>query len=207
MALLPQEPRQQKALVVGLLVIALFYAFYEYLYTPRVETLQVEQDRLERLVTQNRAAEVRALQRERLQQQAAVYERYVRRLEQLVPAEEEVPALLRDITAEARRLNVELNLIEPRAEEPGAFYTRELYTMRVVGQYHDVGRFLTTIASLPRIITPVNVSMATLDNDNFFEYDAGVLVDFEIETFVLPAGGGVQGPQAGTAGTAQGGGE
>lgn len=190
MALLPQEPKQQRALIAGILVAASFYGFYEYLYTPRNEQLAEDQVRLERLETQNLAAEVRALQRERLQQQAAVYERYVRRLEQLVPAEEEVPALLRDITAEARRLNVDLNLIEPAANEPGPFYTREVYTMRVVGEYHGVGRFLTTIASLPRIITPIDLAMTTLERDaELFDYESGVLVDFQIETYVLPAGG------------------
>jgi type IV pilus assembly protein PilO len=197
MALLPQEPRQQRALVTGLLVGGLFYAFHEYMYTPRNEDLALDQERLERLETQNLAAEVRALQRERLQQQAAVYERYVRRLEQLVPAEEEVPALLRDITAEARRLNVDLNLIEPTTNEQGAYYTREVYTMRVIGEYHDVGRFLTTIASLPRIITPAEVAMTTLQADGIYDYDAGVMVDFQIETYVLPAGG----PQMTGAGT------
>ena len=105
---------------------------------------------------------MRALQRERLEAQAATYERYVRRLEELVPAEEEVPGLLRDITA---------------------------YTMRVIGEYHDVGQFLTTIASLPRIITPVDVAMEPFQNDALLEYDSGVVVDFRIETYVLPTGG------------------
>jgi type IV pilus assembly protein PilO len=190
MAILPQEPKQQRALIAGILAAASFYGFYEYLYTPRSEELAEDQVRLERLETQNLAAEVRALQRERLQQQAAVYERYVRRLEDLVPAEEEVPALLRDITAEARRLNVDLNLIEPASNEPGPHYTREVYTMRVVGEYHGVGRFLTTIASLPRIITPIDLAMSTLERDaDLFDYEAGVLVDFQIETYVLPADG------------------
>lgn len=200
MALIPQEPRQQKALVAILVVAAGFYAFFEYWRAPEVESLMVEQERLERLESQNRAAQVRALQKERLEQQAAVYERYVRRLEQLVPAEEEVPALLRDITAEARRLDVDLNLIEPQADQPGTYYTRTAYTMRVIGEYHAVGRFLTTIASLPRIITPVNVTMETFENDDILQYDSGVVVDFEIETYVLPVG---PAPQAASMGGAQ----
>jgi len=187
MALIPQEPRQQKALVAILLAAGLFYLFFEYWRAPALEALTLDQERLERLESQNRAAQVRALQKERLEQQAAVYERYVRRLEQLVPAEEEVPALLRDITAEARRLDVDLNLIEPQTDQPGTYYTKTAYTLRVIGEYHDVGRFLTTIASLPRIITPVNVSMETFENTPLLEYDSGVSVDFEIETYVIPS--------------------
>ncbi|MDT8341843.1 MAG: type 4a pilus biogenesis protein PilO [Longimicrobiales bacterium] len=188
MALIPSEPRQRNALLALVVAAVAFYGFWEYWRAPAQEALVASQERLERLESQNSAARVRALQKERLEQQAAVYERYVRRLESLVPAAEEVPALLRDITAEARRLNVDLNLIEPQGEEQGAYYARTAYTMRVIGEYHDVGRFLTTVASLPRIITPVNVTMQPYRDTDFLQYDAGVVVDFEIETYVLPSG-------------------
>ena len=187
MALIPQEPKQQRALVAILAAVGLFYLFWEFWRAPNQELLLVEQERLERLESQNGAARVRALQKERLEQQAAVYERYVRRLEQLVPAEEEVPALLRDIQTEARRLNVDVDLVEPLPDQPGPFYTLQGYTMRVFGEYHDVGRFLTAIASLPRIITPVEVAIEPFENTELLNYDAGIIVDFEIETYVLPA--------------------
>ena len=188
MALLPRDPKHQKSLVAIIVALGGFYLFWDYWRVPAQESLLQEQERLERLESQTRAAQVRALQKERLEQQAAVYERYVRRLEQLVPAEEEVPALLRDITAEARRLGVDLNLIEPQADQLGAYYTKQTYNMRVIGEYHDVGRFLTTIASLPRIITPVDVAMEPFENDDLVEYDSGVLMEFKIETYVLPSG-------------------
>lgn len=188
MALIPRDPKHQKALIAIVLAVGGFYLFWDYWRAPAQEALVVEQERLERLESQNRAAQVRALQKERLEQQAAVYERYVRRLEQLVPAEEEIAALLRDITVEARRLGVDLNLIEPQADQLGAYYTKQTYNMRVIGEYHDVGRFLTTIASLPRIITPVDLAMEPFENDELMEYDAGVVVEFRIETYVLPSG-------------------
>jgi type IV pilus assembly protein PilO len=203
MALIPQEPKQQKALIAIVVALGLFYAFWAYWRTPKNEELVLQQERLERLESQNGAARVRALQKERLEQQAAVYERYVRRLEQLVPAQEEVPALLRDIQTEARRLNVDVDLVEPLPDQPGAFYTLQGYTMRVFGEYHDVGRFLTAVASLPRIITPVDVAIEPFDNTELLSYDAGIIVDFEIETYVLPAGR----PAPVTPGAEAGGGE
>lgn len=200
MALLPQEPKQQRALIAIVAAVGLFYAFWSYVYTPRQEALAEERDRLERLETRNRAAQVRALQKERLEQQAAVYERYVRRLEELVPAAEEVPALIRDITAEARRLDVDLNLIEPQADVPEGPYTRQSYSMRVIGEYHDVGRFLTSVASLPRIITPVELTVSSYnDNQGLMEYEAPVEADFRIETYVV-APAGSQPPPQGAAG-------
>jgi type IV pilus assembly protein PilO len=202
MALIPREPKQQKALFAIIMAAGIFYLFFDYWRAPALEAFIEQQDRLERLEAQNRAAQVRALQKERLEQQAAVYERYVRRLEQLVPAEEEVPALLRDITAEARRLNVDLNLIEPVADQQGPYYTKQAYNLRVIGEYHDVGRLLTTIASLSRIITPVDLAMEPFENNDLLEYDSGVAVDFTIETYVLPSGQTGTAPAQGSGGGA-----
>lgn len=204
MALLPQEKNQQYALIAIIIGLGALYAFWDFWRAPAVEALEESQARLERLETQNRAAQIRALQRERLEEQAATYERYVRRLEQLVPADSEVPGLLRDITAEARRLDVDLDLIEPFSNQPGpsGYYTLQSYTIRVIGEYHDVGQFLTTIASLPRIITPVDVAIEPFQGTELQDLDAGVSVDFRIETYVLPSDGVPQ-PAAGEEGVAQ----
>jgi len=191
MALLPKEPKQQRAFVVILAAAALFYVFWEYLYTPAQADLQVLQSRLERLESSNRAAQITAARGGRnLEEQMALYERHVRALEQLVPASEEVPELLRNLTTQTRSLNVDLNLIEPQPDQPGEFYTKQVYTLRVIGEYHNVGRFLTSIASLPRIITPVDLQMTQLQqnsNTGLLEYEAPVQATFRIETYVLPS--------------------
>lgn len=204
MALIPQEKNQQYALIAIIVALGALYGFWEYWRAPKLQALQESEARLERLETQNRAAQVRALQRERLETQAATYERYVRRLEELVPADNEVPGLLRDITAEARRLDVDLDLIEPFANQlgPSGYYTLQSYTIRVIGEYHNVGQFLTTIASLSRIITPVDVAIEAFENNELLDLDAGVVVDFRIETYVLPSDGIPQ-PAAPEEGVAQ----
>ncbi len=191
MALLPKGSKQQRAFVVILVVAALFYVFWEYLYTPAQADLQASQSRLERLESSNRAAQITAARGGRnLEEQMALYERHVRALEQLVPASEEVPELLRNLTTQTRSLNVDLNLIEPQPDQPGEFYTKQVYTLRVIGEYHNVGRFLTSIASLPRIITPVDLQMTQLQqnsNTGLLQYEAPVQATFRIETYVLPS--------------------
>lgn len=188
MALIPQEPRQQKLLVVLVLLLGGFYAFWEYLYTPSREEVTADEARLESLESQNRSAQVIAARGGReLQDRMELYERHVRRLEQLIPAGEEVPALLNDLNDEARRVDVELFGIEPEPSQPGDFYTRETYSLRVLGEYHNVGRFLTSIASLPRIVTPVELSLVPYDDaGGITDFAFPVEATFRIETYVLP---------------------
>ena len=53
-----------------------------------------------------------------------------------------------------------------------------------------VGRFLTAIASLPRIVTPVDLDMAVSPRQSNREEDAEektpVLAQFQIQTYVIP---------------------
>jgi type IV pilus assembly protein PilO len=160
MALIPSEPRKQVALLVGIAAIALTYAFFQYWYTPRVEEVERLESRLEVLQDQNRRAQVLAARGgPELEERLAVYERHLNRMEELIPRSGEVPALLNTITAEANRFGVVLGSLRPEPLIEEEFYTRESYQMQVAGDYHQVGQFLTSIASLPRIITTVDLEV------------------------------------------------
>lgn len=191
MALMPQGRRQQYSALAVILLVGGFYVFWTYLYTPSVEDLAVQQERLERLEASNRNAQITAARGgQNLEDQTALYERHVRALEQLVPASEEVSELLRTLTTQSRSLGVDVNLIEPQPNQPGEFYTKEIYQLRVIGEYHDVGRFLTTVASLPRIITPVDLQLVPLQPNEYTErllqFESPVQATFRIETYTLP---------------------
>ena len=203
MALIPQEPKKRNAvlaIVVGVLVLG---GVYQYVYTPKSEELQGMRDRLEALETRNRQAQLTATRGgANLEEQLALYERHVEQLEQLIPAAEEVPGLLRSVTEEGRRADVVIDFIGPEAAEPGTFYTKRAYSIRAIGTYHDIGTFMTSIASLPRIITPVDLDISLFsDPQNVYpDMVAPALAQFRIETYELPSGsrepGAAVGPQA-----------
>ena len=59
--------------------------------------------------------------------------------------------------------------------------------MTVVGEYHDVGRFLTAVASLSRIVTPVQVDVTIYGQPQSRpDMEFPVEATFRIETYVLP---------------------
>ena len=127
-----------------------------------------------------------------LQERLAQYERHVGQLERLIPQHEEFIALLSDITAEGRRHGVEIFSLNPAPEEVGDFYTKETYDLEIIGDYHDIGRFLATIASLPRIITPMDLDLSVFEGPEEMirpEYEAPLTASLRIQTYILPAAG------------------
>jgi type IV pilus assembly protein PilO len=148
------------------------------------------EERLERLEMTNRgaAARTRGGGVDEAERELAFYQTQLHAMEGLVPTSEELPDLLDAISAEARRTGVELALIQPVAATKEEFYTRRTYDLAVVGSYHDIGDFLTRVASLQRIVTPSNLTLVPKENAARPQR-AELEAKFAIETYVLPGAG------------------
>lgn len=184
----PSDPTQRNWMVGGLVALLLIVPFYMYLLTPKQDENLVVQGRLDALNTQNlQAGVILAQGGGDLEERMALYERHVARLEELIPAQEEVALLLDDIQTRARLVDVDVQSLDPEPTEPAGPYNRTGYAMTVIGEYHSVARFLTEIASLSRIVTPVQVDLELAPN--FLAYpdmESPVTASFRIETYVLP---------------------
>lgn len=187
MALLPQDPKKQRLILIGALPLIGLFAYWYFLYGKTTQEIDQLRQHVEDLDSRNAAAKaVIARGGHDLKNKLALYEEHMRRLEQLVPKSEEVPELLHAMTERADEAGVELSLVRPEAAEPGAYYTKQTYDMSVYGAYANVGRFLAAVGSLPRIITPLEI---TLRPRNETEKNGlqRLEADFKIETYVIPA--------------------
>jgi type IV pilus assembly protein PilO len=184
----PTDPTQRNWMLGGIVALALIFPYQVYVLAPRREANAALQQRIDGLEVLNRRAAVVAAQGGAdLQERLALYERHVARLEELIPAREEVAALIDDVSTRARTLDVEVQVLQPQPAEPGQYYTRTAYNMSVVGEYHDVGRFLAEVASLSRIVTPVQLDVQLYGNaQQFPDLESPVVATFQIETYVLP---------------------
>lgn len=198
----PADPKQRNALIIGVFLLALIYPFHSFWYKGKREEVTAMQTRLETLEDQNRRAQVMAARGGGdLEERLALYERQVGKLEELIPAAEEVAGLLDDISVRAVRAGVEVARMIPEPPEPGAFYTKTSYEMGVVGEYHAVAAFLAEVASLPRIVTPMDVEIELFQSpDQFPDYESPIQVTFRIETYVLPEAAPAPAPAAAPAG-------
>ncbi len=195
---IPDDPKQRNALFVGIVFLLLLYPFYAFYYKGQKAQAQALQSHLSTLQNLNRAAQVLAARGGGdLAKNMALYDRQVKKLEQLIPSQEEVPGLLDDISEVAQRVGVKIEGFSPEPSEAGAFYTKESFDLSVVGEYQPVGEFLAQIASLPRIVTPVEMDIEKFDQPQLFpDMDNPIVAKFRIETYVLPSPAG--GPASGT---------
>jgi len=194
MALPPLEPAQRKNLLYAGVMLALVgFGFYDRVYKPRQAQLAELETRLEQLNTVNtRSRAITRGSEDEVDQQLALYRQQLEMAEGLIPSSEELPNLLDAISAEATRTGVSLTLIQPVGATEEAYYTRRVYDMAVVGEYHQIGEFLTRVASMPRIVTPTNLVLAPREGPaqsvaGTSAAEVPLEARFSVETYVIPS--------------------
>ncbi len=100
---------------------------------------------------------------EKKAEQATNLEAYEKQLEDMresfgamlrqLPNETEVADLLVDISQTGLASGLEFELFKPQPENPKEFYAELPISIRVVGEYHEFGDFVSGVAALPRIVT------------------------------------------------------
>jgi type IV pilus assembly protein PilO len=79
----------------------------------------------------------------------------------LLPEEKEMPELLRQVTTAGNKSGVTFALFEPQPPAPKEFFSEHPIKIKVRGNYHQIGIFLSRLANMSRI---VNVSKLELSS-------------------------------------------
>lgn len=153
--------RERNMIGVAVLAIALIGAYWYFLFSPKGVELDTLETRVIALETLNQRARADIAQGsvERLQAEAARDARTLEIMRRLVPTSNEVPALLEDISTAARRVGLDVASVEPMPVLPGEDFDTHRYALSVVGDYHAIGRFLSNVGSLSRIVAPVTIEI------------------------------------------------
>ncbi|MBK6422015.1 MAG: type 4a pilus biogenesis protein PilO [Gemmatimonadetes bacterium] len=122
-------------------------------------------------------------------------------MRRLVPDRNEVANLMDEISTRAKIRGVQVAQFQPLPVEPGpAPFETFKYQYSVIGRYDQLGEFLSDVASLQRIIVPVDLTLGTADlaRARALGDSSGALLEarFQIRTFVKT--GTPEGPSSGT---------
>lgn len=82
-----------------------------------------------------------------------------------LPSKTEVADLLVDITQTGLASGLEFELFKPGAEVPKEFYAELPISIKVNGDYHQLGNFVSGIAALPRIVTLHDIQIQSGKSD------------------------------------------
>jgi type IV pilus assembly protein PilO len=93
-----------------------------------------------------------------------------------LPNKTEVPNLLVDISQTGLAAGLEEKLFQPQREIKRDFYAELPISIRLTGDYHEMGRFASGIAALPRIVTLHDIEITPARGGRDVSSQAGDLV-------------------------------
>jgi Tfp pilus assembly protein PilO len=93
-----------------------------------------------------------------------------------LPNKTEVPNLLVDISQTGLAAGLEEKLFQPQSEIRKDFYAELPITIRLTGNYHEMGRFASGIAALPRIVTLHDIEIVPVGGRSSAGAEPGDLV-------------------------------
>jgi len=152
-----KDPKVQKMLIVGILIVIIGYVYFFTSFMPfffqplkaRVNTLDSEYDKISAELEKARKT-VNSLARLE-EEYERLHEKWIA-AQSLLPQEREVAQLLRKVTRAGSQSGIRFELFEPQIPVTKEFITENPVKIRIRGEYHEVGVFLSKVANLDRII-------------------------------------------------------
>jgi type IV pilus assembly protein PilO len=102
---------------------------------------------------------------EAYQEQLAEMKRSFGAMLRQLPNKTEVESLLVDLSQTSAANGLKVDFFKPTGAVTKEFYAEYPISLRVVGTYHELGKFVSDVAALPRIVTLHNISIKPAGKD------------------------------------------
>ena len=164
-------PTPFKVVAMALLFGVLLLGGYWFLWKDQVESLDQSRQEEQKLRAEFLEKKKQALNLDLYREQVKEIEQAFGALVRQLPNKSEMDALLTDINQAGLGRGLEFDLFKPSPETMRDFYAELPITVRITGSYHDLGRFASDVAQLPRIVTLNNLAI-TQTKDGVLTLDA-----------------------------------
>lgn len=154
-------PNSVKAIVMVVLFLALVFGGYWFFIKDQYQQLDRVAAEEASLKEQYESRAYKVANIEAFREQMLEMQKSFGALLKQLPAKTEVPGLLEDITNTALGSGLEIKSIQLKPEVSKEFYVELPMEIEVSGTYHDIASFVSGVASLPRIVTLHDLSIAS----------------------------------------------
>ncbi|MEE4638023.1 MAG: type 4a pilus biogenesis protein PilO [Wenzhouxiangella sp.] len=141
-----------KAVLLGFIAVAIIAGGYWFFIKDKQEALERSAQQEEQIKGEFRQKQQKAANLEAYEAQLAEMEDMLEVMLRQLPSRTEMAELLIDISQTALGAGIDNELFEPRSEITRDFYAEQPISVRMVGTYHQFGEFVSTVASLPRVV-------------------------------------------------------
>jgi type IV pilus assembly protein PilO len=104
-----------------------------------------------------------------------------------LPSKTEMDKLLVDVSQTALGAGIDVQLFEPLAESFQDFYAERPISIRMLGDYHEFGEFVSGVAALPRVVIltmhDISLTRATANQSRFGDSEGRLILEGTVKTY------------------------
>ncbi len=159
-----KDPKVQKTLVVAILLVIVGYVYFftsfmPFFFQPRKARITVLDSEYDKISAELEKARKTVNSLARLEEEyERLHEKWVA-AQALLPQDKEVAQLLRKVTRAGSQSGIQFELFEPQPPVSREFITENPVKVKIRGEYHEVGVFLSKVANLDRIINVTDLNV------------------------------------------------
>ena len=155
-------PALPKLGALFILLLVLVFAGYWFDWQNQLDDLARDRDNEQELRTSFLDKKKQAVNLEAYRKQLAEIEESFGEMLKQLPNKSEMEALLTDINQAGLGRGLQFELFRPApAETRSEFYAELPITIKLAGNYHDIGAFASDISQLSRIVTLNDIALST----------------------------------------------
>ena len=145
-------PTSVRYVILGFLLVVILLIGYFLLIKAKTEQLELVQGLENQLRVDFEAKQAKAANLESYEVQLAEMQELLETMFRQLPSKTEMDKLLVDVSQTALGAGIDVQLFQPNAEAYHDFYAERPISVRMLGDYHQFGEFVSGVASLPRVV-------------------------------------------------------
>jgi type IV pilus assembly protein PilO len=145
-------PTSVRYVILGFLLVVVLAIGYFLLIKAKTEQLELVQKLELNLRAEFEKKQAKAANLEAYETQLAEMEELLETMFRQLPGRTEMDKLLVDVSQTALGAGIDVQLFQPNAEAYHDFYAERPISVRMLGDYHQFGEFVSGVASLPRVV-------------------------------------------------------
>lgn len=178
-------PTSVRYIILGFLLVIILAIGYFLLIQAKTEQLELVQKKEVALRVEFENKQEKAANLEAYEAQLAEMQELLETMFRQLPSRTEMDKLLVDVSQTALGAGIDVQLFQPNAETLHDFYAERPISIRMLGDYHQFGEFVSGVASLPRVVilTMHDISLRKATNQDIGGADGRLILEGTVKTY------------------------
>ncbi len=145
-------PASVRYVILSFLLVIIMAIGYFLLIKTKTEQLEIVQKKEAVLRVEFENKQEKSANLEAYEVQLAEMQELLKTMFRQLPSKTEMDKLLVDVSQTALAAGIDVQLFQPGSETYHDFYAERPISVRMLGDYHQFGEFVSGVASLPRVV-------------------------------------------------------